>query len=60
MKIDSTDQLPKLGPRVSEVPLGKNHLRYNDFIFTSRRLEFDSKLTINNLEETEKELCKLI
>ena len=60
MKIDSTDQLPKVGPQISEVPLGKNHLRYNDFIFTSRKLGFDSKLTINNLEETEMELCKLV
>ena len=52
--------LPKYGPLVSEVPLGKNHLRYNDFIFTSKKLEFDSRLTIDSLEETEMELCKLV
>jgi hypothetical protein len=60
VKRDTTYQLPKLGPWISEVPLGKNHLHHNDFIFTSKQLAFDSKLTINNLEETEMELCKLV
>ena len=59
VKIDNSVQLPKLGTWISEVPLGKNHFRYNDFIFTSRKLGFESKLTINNIEEIEMELCKL-
>ena len=50
-------QIPSFGPLVIEKPLGVNFAIKKYLHFENSCLDNEGKLTINNLEEIEVELC---